>query len=101
METEKVAIVSFEGMIKRKAIEIKRRLVALESESGMILTVKAEGPIHNGELKFSYKLEGSYDIGVTGNSLDAVIDEWMRQRGWKKANKPLMLSQGEQDQYEV
>ena len=103
METDQVAIVSFEGMIKRKAIEVKRKLSALENTTSMRLDIEISGRTHSGDLDIEYKLGEFYsgDKMVRGNSIDAVVEEFMRRRGWDAAHAPLQLSQGQQDQYEV
>lgn len=56
----------------------------------MELKIEVSGRVH-GELKLSYKVCENYDEGVKGSDLMAVLDEYIRRRGWKERNAPLAL----------
>ncbi|KKL77591.1 hypothetical protein LCGC14_2033370 [marine sediment metagenome] len=101
MKTEQVAIVSFDGMIRRKSIEIKRQLSVLTQLSEFQVEITIKGRVHDGDLKFKYSVGPEYGPKVTGNNLDTAVEEFMRRQGWEKDHAPLQISQGEQNEYEI
>lgn len=56
------------------------------------ITIRASGRTDSEEMKITFSLDGSYnDREVTGNSLDACLDEFFRRKGWQKAHDYLAL----------
>lgn len=94
-----VAIVSFEGAVKREVKRIREGLKPA-AEAGIIssneftMTVKATGRVLDGEVKLIYSLSTNYynSEAVEGNSLSEVVAEVLRRKGWQKVNKPLSIS---------
>lgn len=97
-----IAIVSFEGAVKREVARIRNKLKPA-AESGVLtgneftFDISASGRILDGEVKLSFTIKGVYGINaVTGNSPDEVMAEYLRRAGWEKVNTPLALSSSEE-----
>lgn len=90
MKEHTVAIVSFEGALKREIKRVRQQLQQVESLSSMHLEIKIEGSVHSGDLKLTYGL-GQYVGKVVGDTLQAVLDEFVRQHGWEKVHAPLVI----------
>lgn len=57
----------------------------------MDITIEASGPVH-GDLKISFKVDSDYTThSVRGNSLEAALEEFFRQRKWYARHEPLAL----------
>lgn len=56
--------------------------------------IKAEGRTETGEdnVKIEYHLREDYDHWVVGDSVDAVVEEFLRRKGWNKEHAPLRLA---------
>ena len=50
------------------------------------------GRIVGGDLKVEYRLGEWTEDRVTGNSIDAVVNEYMRRKGWDKRHAPLAIA---------
>ena len=86
-----VAIVSFEGAIKREIKRVREALARDETLSAMRLIIKAEGSM-TGDLKLEYSIAVSeYSPAVSGDNLNAVADEFMRRRGWSAVHEAKAL----------
>lgn len=94
-----VAIVSFEGAIKRAVKGLRQRLLPA-ADKGLLpsnefrMEIKAQGRIQDGEIKIEFIL--CRDIygsdPVKGNSLEAVTEEYLRRAGWQAVNAPIAIS---------
>lgn len=84
-----VAIVSFEGALKREMRRVREQLQRDPALKAFKLEIVVSGRVHDGDLMLDYHLGGQYgeDI-VTGNSVQPVIDEYMRRKGWNSQNAP-------------
>jgi hypothetical protein len=88
-----VAIVSFEGAVKREAKRIREQLQADESLHEFAFRIQVSGRVHDGDLKLIYSVYdnngGQYqEPKVTGDSVHAVMDEFTRRRGWTQRHAP-------------
>ena len=90
MTEHTVAIVSFEGALKREIKRVREQLQKVESISAMHLEIQVAGNIHEGDLKLTYRL-GQYAGVVEGDSLLPVVEEFMRRHGWEKVHTPLAI----------
>ena len=92
-----IAIVSFEGAIKREIKRIRQKLkdaADILPGNEFAITIKASGRIKDGEVEISYKLcTDKYGSNpVNGNSTYAVVEEFLRRNGWQAVNKPLAIA---------
>lgn len=58
-------------------------------------SIEASGRTQTGEdsIGIIYELSGEYGDGrVTGDSPDAVVEEYLRRKGWKDRHEPLRLA---------
>lgn len=93
MEEQTVAIVSFEGAVKREVKAIREAIKACETVSEFRLTVTASGPINDGEVEITYEIaKNSYSGAVKGNNVRECLSEFMRRHGWDSVNKPVAIS---------
>ena len=84
-----VAIVSFEGALKREIKRVRRELAKLDSLPYMRLVIQASGRLHDGDMKLTYSLSDEYSIDTTkGDAIQPVIDEFMRRHGWQAIHAP-------------
>jgi hypothetical protein len=90
MDDHTVAIVSFDGAIKREIKRLRERLRLCEGLSEFSLEIEASGRVLDGDIDLSYSLsKSSYGAGkVSGDKLDAVLDEFLRRNGWEKLHAP-------------
>jgi len=79
----------------REVTRILKRLKRDETVSYFSFTIEASGSV-NGDAKIEYKLYTNDQEFIKGNSVDALVDEMLRRRGWTSHNKPLMLTANEQ-----
>jgi len=86
-----VAIVSFEGALKREIKRIRNELKNCEDFAHMIFKIEADGNVNSGNIKLTYQLCGPKAV-VTGDSIQAVLDECLRRHGWEKIHAPKALS---------
>ncbi len=91
-----VAIVSFEGAVKREIKRIREQLRADESLSTFAFRIQVSGRVHDGDLKLVYSIfdneGGLYSAPtVEGDTVNAVVEEFSRQRGWKQRHAPKLL----------
>ncbi len=88
-----VAIVSFEGALKREIKRVRRELAKCDALPFMRLQITAEGRLHDGDMKLSYCLADQYGINsVTGDELYSVVDEFLRQHGWQARHAPTAIA---------
>ena len=85
-----VAIVSFEGAVKREVKRVRERLKSVTDLSAFELKIAAEGRVQDGDVKLSYIVnDGTYSgLSVTADSLEAAITEFMRRKGWIAQHDP-------------
>lgn len=92
-----VAIVSFEGHIKRTARHVHEALDHANIGDSWHLEINLRGSHgESGTIKIQYTLHNSYvydarEIKVVGNSLDAVVEEFLRRHGWNAHHAPLQI----------
>lgn len=98
-DEQMIAIVSFEGAVKREVKRVREGLkpaaeAGIVSSNEFTITVKATGRILDGEIKLIYGLSCDYYNGnlVEGNSLSEVLQEVLRRKGWQKVNEPISIS---------
>jgi hypothetical protein len=93
-EEQTVAIVSFEGAVKREARRLKEALEKANLGGGFELHIRVSGPINEPSLKISYTLGDDTFSGVTvtGDSSQAVLDEFLRRKGWKANHDPKAIT---------
>lgn len=87
-----VAIVSFEGALKREIKRVRNELKKIEDLSQFEMIIKADGRVNDGDVKLQFEIDLDYDQNVRGDSLQAVLDEAMRRRGWTKIHDAKLLS---------
>ncbi len=88
-----VAIVSFEGALKREIKRVRRELAKMEALPYMRLQITVEGRLHDGDMKLSYNISDQYGINsTTGDELQSVIDEYMRRHGWQATHAPKAIA---------
>ena len=86
----------FEDLIVEQVRFIRSELQKIETLDAFEFIVKAEGRVHEGELKIVFSLDHPYEMGVIakGGDINVVLEEFMRRFGWNKRNNPLMISNG-------
>jgi hypothetical protein len=57
----------------------------------MTMHIRVSGRVH-GEMKIEYAVNEQYDSEVKGASLEAVVEEYFRRKGWNMSNAPLALA---------
>ncbi|KKM27245.1 hypothetical protein LCGC14_1576590 [marine sediment metagenome] len=92
MEEQTVAIVSFEGAVKREVAAIREAFEGCDTISDFELTITASGPISSGKVKIEYELGREYGKKVKGYNVKECLAEFLRRHGWDKANKPKAIS---------
>lgn len=87
----------------RAAKEIRERLG--EADIGaMRFIARAQGCTLSGDLKVEYELADETHYGgvsVVGSDIAAILDEFLRRKGWTDRNRPLCLPRVENEQEEV
>lgn len=53
--------------------------------------IEASGRLHDGDIKVQFHLGEYYTPAVTGDSLDAVLEEFARRRNWQLRHDALLL----------
>lgn len=93
-EEHTVAIVSFEGALKREIKRLRNKLKNIDEISEFMLEIVASGRVNDGDVKLSFKLSPNTWGGnqVTGRELRAVEEEMLRRHGWQKKNDPLAIA---------
>ena len=89
-----VAIVNFEGHVKRAARRVREALAKDDRIRQLRIDIEISGPI-TGELLIVYKLsDGGYndDSTVKGHSLDSCVEEFMRRKGWDSTHAPKSIT---------
>lgn len=105
-DEQTIAIVSFSGAIKREIVKVKRKLAQASEKielNEFSLTIKANGRVNDGDIKIEFLIADGQDPSwapnkVIGNNLDAILEEFLRRKGWNIINQPLMLTVNEQAQ---
>ena len=90
-------IATEEELIVNMVRMIRDELRQIESLQAFEFTIRAEGRVHEGDVSLTFKLDHPYESGVyvTGNTIAAVLQEFMRRHGWNKRHMPLMITSGE------
>lgn len=69
-----------------------RKMFASRDVGECNITINASGRTDSEEMKITFSVDGAWDDKrVTGNSLDACLDEFFRRKGWQKAHDYLAL----------
>ena len=89
-----VAIVSFHGAVKREAAKVRAMLKGADLGSGFNFTIEVSGPIQTGNVAIEYILsDDRYPATeVKGNEPNAVLDEFLRRKGWNSVHAPKQIS---------
>lgn len=87
-----VAIVSFEGAVKREVKRVRGALQKLEELATFRMEIVARGRVHDGDVKIEFTVGREYGGEVTGDNMQAVLEEFMRRHGWKKAHNPVAIT---------
>ena len=80
---------SFESIVKAKVANIKAELAQVESIGHFEFSITAEGCV-DGEVVVAFHL-GKYSSEVRGDSVQAVLNEFLRRHGWNERHAPLCL----------
>lgn len=86
----------FHNTVVLLARKIREKLQQHDELSRFCFRVEVEGRVHDGDMELVYKI-GSFGGEVEAHSIDAVLDEWMRRKGFEKRNAPLCLPNVEQE----
>lgn len=93
MNEHTVAIVSFEGALKREIKRVREELKKAESLSTFKVEITASGRINDGEVKLTFRVSDEYGSGsVKGDGMQACLDEYLRRNGWEKVHAAKALS---------
>ena len=89
-----IAIVSFEGAVKREVKALREAIKCCDSVSYFQLVVTASGAVNDGEVNIEYRItDSSYGSGgVSGNNVKECLSEFLRRHGWDQTNKPIAIS---------
>ncbi len=82
----------FEKLLIEEAKSIREQLSECETLARMDFTIAVEGRVSGGDLEVTFGL-GEYGREVVGNSVDAVVAEYLRRHGWQRHNNPLCIAQ--------
>ena len=76
---------------------IRHELQKIETINSFEFEIKASGRVHEGDVKITFCLDSSYDsyVSCKGNSIAAVLQEFMRRFGWNARHSPLLITAGE------
>jgi hypothetical protein len=89
-----VAIVSFEGAIKREVKRLRERLKGCPDLREFHLSITASGRLLDGTVKLQYSLgtTGYSSDDVKGDALPVVVDEFLRRMGWTQVHAPKAIA---------
>jgi hypothetical protein len=80
----------FEQALLEELIRIRAEF-ASHDLNHMDFNVSCYGPVH-GDLKIEFRIESDYTGGaIRGNTVDATMQEFFRQREWRKRHAALAL----------
>jgi hypothetical protein len=81
---------SYEATIKELAAHVRDRMKSAD-QAYVDLRINITGRVHDGEIliQFIYDPHGSDE--VKGDSIDAVINEFLRRQGWNEKHKGLRI----------
>lgn len=93
-EEHTIAIVSFEGALKREIKRVRNQLKNIDEISDFSLKIEASGRVNDGDVKLTFEVSpSSYGYqAVKGRSLRAAVEEMLRRHGWQKHNDPIAIS---------
>ena len=80
----------FHHSIVELGLALRRYLQSFDETHRMDFTIEIEGRVHDGDLLLKYAI-GEYGSDVKGDSIDAVLEEWLRRNNWNKRHTPLCL----------
>jgi len=84
-------ITQFEAAFIKEQYRIRKTL-ADHNVSNFYFSASADGRTMTGDIKIEFKLgKQSYSEIVKGNSVDAVLDEFLRREGFEKKHDSLCL----------
>lgn len=93
MSEQTVAIVNFEGAVKREARAIREAIKVIETVSSFTFNIKVSGAIGDNDVNIEYEIGGSkYNDEVHGNTVKETLSEFLRRHGWDLANRPKAIS---------
>jgi hypothetical protein len=83
---------NFEQHLVEEVKKLRSRL-ASENISSLRLDIEIEGRVHDGELLVTFKLGEMYSGGnASGDSLEAVLGEFLRRKRWSERHESLKIS---------
>jgi len=79
---------------QRQTMLVRETLKAANIGSAFYLRVSAGGRVQDGEVLITYQLSADtyFSNAVSGDTLEAVLDEFMHRQGWNARHAPLALS---------
>ena len=83
---------TLEQTFKQEVQKTLEHLREIEGLHHFRIRLTARGPIHHGTFQIQVELSDRYGENlVTGNSLPAVLAEYIRRCGWEKTHAPLSI----------
>lgn len=83
---------NFESAVRTAALNIRDQLRQDETLPHFDFKISISGRVQDGEIKIEFSLDGDYsDQRSKGDSIQAVIDEFLRRRDWNTQHKPLSI----------
>ena len=74
------------------AVTDLQALLSLADVSNFRLDIEISGRVHGGDILVTYKMGERYSSNSPeGSRLEAVVQEFLRRRGWEARNAPLAL----------
>lgn len=84
-------ITQFEAAFIKEQYRV-RKILADHDVNNFYFSISADGRTMTGDVKVEFKLgKQSYSEPVRGNSVDAVLDEFLRREGFEKKHDSLCL----------
>lgn len=81
----------FEKAVVAEVKRVRETLARDESLHSFHFEVRAEGRVHDGEVRISFAV-GNYSANVVGNTVDAAVREYMRRNGFDTLNSGIVLT---------
>ena len=79
-----------EATFIKEAYRVKE-ILAIQDQPNFSLTFELSGRCSSGDLKFEVTLKEEWGLTVSGNSVDAVVAEFLRRKGYSALHEPLCL----------
>lgn len=91
---------NFEEHVKQEVLRI-RKVLGEADLPNFRLDIEATGQSLTGDVRIIFKLGEMYSDAVAGNSIDAVIAEFLRRKDWGKRNAPICIGYAERPEVDV